>query len=686
MLFSNAMKRINFSSLRATFKKTHFPIYVLISINLLIGMAIVSDFGESWDEKHYIIYGEDSLSNYQLFGGEIKDINLGQGNLRYYGPSYIMFSNMFDNIAKYLFPSLNSVDVYHFMYFISFQIGIFSLYWINTRFMSPWPAVASCLLFSTQPLLFGHAFINPKDIPFLGLFLATIASGLSMVDRFVELDKEYSSTPIDGVEPQGRGTIGAALHVPLRYKPSIVKNISYLLIAMILLLILSYYMKEEINSIISHLLTQIASGNSYQFMSDFHQYFSENSPGYVNSEYINKGLVLFWRSYYYINFLIIVLLILINVHPPKSNFIKLWDTIKLYYKEIIFGLPKKIIRNFSIAHLLFAGLILGLSTSIRILGPAAGAIVSIIMLIELRHKSIAPVIAYFLIGSFVAYLTWPFLWGAPINRFVESLTTMSDFPWDGQVLFDGILYFASELPKIYLPTLLIIQFTEPLILFFAGGCALVIINSFKRKFIHRYVLILFLWFWFPLIIIIIKNPSMYDNYRQLLFLTPPIFIFSGIFLDMIYIRLDRFWIFGVFILVSITPGIIAGVRLHPYEYVYYNSLIGGVSGANGRYELDYWATSFREATEYINDIAVENARILVYGPVEIAKFYAREDLEFENVLSIEATRVADFDYALFSTRQYRGIPNKVKAKINGQIIFRVSREDSVFTFVQEISD
>ena len=36
--------------------------------------------------------------------------------------------------------------------------------------------------------------------------------------------------------------------------------------------------------------------------------------------------------------------------------------------------------------------------------------------------------------------------------------------------------------------------------------------------------------------------------------------------------------------------------LHPDEYVYYNALVGGVPGAAGRFKLDYWANSYREAT------------------------------------------------------------------------------------------
>jgi hypothetical protein len=37
------------------------------------------------------------------------------------------------------------------------------------------------------------------------------------------------------------------------------------------------------------------------------------------------------------------------------------------------------------------------------------------------------------------------------------------------------------------------------------------------------------------------------------------------------------------------------VELHPNAYVYFNSLVGGVRGAQGRFELDFWGTSLAEA-------------------------------------------------------------------------------------------
>jgi hypothetical protein len=43
------------------------------------------------------------------------------------------------------------------------------------------------------------------------------------------------------------------------------------------------------------------------------------------------------------------------------------------------------------------------------------------------------------------------------------------------------------------------------------------------------------------------------------------------------------------------------VGLHPYEYVSFNSLVGGTGGAQGRFELDYWGISLAEATRRLED-------------------------------------------------------------------------------------
>ena len=39
--------------------------------------------------------------------------------------------------------------------------------------------------------------------------------------------------------------------------------------------------------------------------------------------------------------------------------------------------------------------------------------------------------------------------------------------------------------------------------------------------------------------------------------------------------------------------------LHPYEYMYFSPLIGGVAGANGQYEMDYWGICNKPAGEWL---------------------------------------------------------------------------------------
>ena len=56
-------------------------------------------------------------------------------------------------------------------------------------------------------------------------------------------------------------------------------------------------------------------------------------------------------------------------------------------------------------------------------------------------------------------------------------------------------------------------------------------------------------------------------------------------------------------------------RYFPYEYIYYNRLTGGLAGARERFgpneATDYWANSYREGTQWINQNAGPQAKLLV---------------------------------------------------------------------------
>ncbi len=59
------------------------------------------------------------------------------------------------------------------------------------------------------------------------------------------------------------------------------------------------------------------------------------------------------------------------------------------------------------------------------------------------------------------------------------------------------------------------------------------------------------------------------------------------------------------------------IRFHPYQYIYYNSLIGGLPGAAERFGIseatDYWAVSYRQGLNWLNNHTM--GKINLYVPI-----------------------------------------------------------------------
>jgi hypothetical protein len=47
--------------------------------------------------------------------------------------------------------------------------------------------------------------------------------------------------------------------------------------------------------------------------------------------------------------------------------------------------------------------------------------------------------------------------------------------------------------------------------------------------------------------------------------------------------------------VGVASPVVEMVRLHPYQYVHFNHLVGGIEGADNKFMLDYWGLSFKQA-------------------------------------------------------------------------------------------
>ncbi len=164
---------------------------------------------------------------------------------------------------------------------------------------------------------------------------------------------------------------------------------------------------------------------------------------------------------------------------------------------------------------------------------------------------------------------------------------MSQFPFSKEVLFWGQRYGAEQLPRDFFPTIFSLQLTEPLLILFLA--AVIILGISLRRKQHSEAILLFSgWFLIPIIAIVASNSTLYDNARQLFFLFPPVFLVAGLSLDFAFKYLTGSLLRIIVLLIVLLPGLYPAIRLHPYEYVYYNSLVRGTGGAYRKFEMDYY--------------------------------------------------------------------------------------------------
>ncbi len=592
-----------------TFMKKRYTFLIFLIIAIL-GAFITPHFGESWDELKFYKYADLALNAYTTFPahGAVETFGNTYDN---YGPAFVMLVTL---AAKPLQIIFTESDARHYLYFLTFLAGIWAFYELAKRWLSQNAAVFSTLLFATQPLLIGHAFISPKDIPFLSFFLLSLHFGLRLFDSLQPLQlNELDSRP---------------------------KRTLTLLSALWLVLTCGLFLFTDSFHMLIMELVQSAKAGETNIISLIASDLSK-----VDAQiYIQRYFTLFlWaRSFLFL----------------LSTFALLFSTFRL--------LPKSTLR--SLLSIIFPAFLLGFTTSIRVLGPFAAVLVVYYAFRKHGKQSILPLAIYGISTLIAMYLTWPYLWANPIGHFIESIQVMSQYPWGGQVLFNGVEYSSTQLPYSYLPVLLGMQLTEPVwVLTLLGLFAEAIGGREKRELIALTVV----WFIIPLLGFIFTRSPLYDNFRQIFFIIPPVFMLAGV----VFEKIKNIKWQAALIVLCLLPGVVDAIRLHPYEYIYYNRFAGDVFR---KYELDYWGTSYREAANYLNETATENAVVWVDGPSHIFELYARSDIKVYS--DYEIKRADHYDYVVSTTRYNLDLTSYPDAKI----IYTIKRDSGILTVIKQL--
>ena len=262
---------------------------------------------------------------------------------------------------------------------------------------------------------------------------------------------------------------------------------------------------------------------------------------------------------------------------------------------------------------------------------------------------------FWVIGiSVTAYLSalilWPYALQNPIVNPWKSYQVMADFPTTLRQIFEGQSYWSDLLPWYYLPKY--ISITIPIIVLVGVVLFVLYSNQFFHSKQALYLSFVLFAIVFPVVFVIIKKSNLYGSWRHFLFIYPCIILFSAIGFSKLFSYFNNRYYRWVLVLMLILLGIHPlkfMIQNHPYYYLYYNQIVGGLKGAYGNYETDYYYHSMREGSEWLAnylETKKTNQAVKVGANFSIRWFF-RDQKNVETIYFPYAERSRhDWDYTI----------------------------------------
>ena len=288
------------------------------------------------------------------------------------------------------------------------------------------------------------------------------------------------------------------------------------------------------------------------------------------------------------------------------------------------------------------------------------------------------------LGYLIMGLLWPWSVQSPLNPLhaAEYFDTFFEKPWEE--LYEGRLIPVPDMPASYLPHLFLLKLPELMLaLGLIGTIGAIVAVTLRRVNVNRRAGLIVLLFAaiFPVALAMALRPALYNGLRHFVFVVPPFAVLGGLAAQWTvararaYGRLATGALAAVFI-AGIAAPIVGMMRLHPYEYTFFNALAGGVRQAQHEYMLDYWGLAFKQAADELRArLAAAGERppqgrrwvVAICGP----QSSAQEELgpQFETTFN---SKTADFVMSLgtFYCRHLSG-PILVSIERDGVVYARV---------------
>jgi len=258
-------------------------------------------------------------------------------------------------------------------------------------------------------------------------------------------------------------------------------------------------------------------------------------------------------------------------------------------------------------------------------------------------------------GYLLGLVFWPYALQDPLNNPLTALGEMSKFSTNIRMLFGGKMIVSDQVPWSYIPQWLFI--TTPVIIL--AGIILSPYLFVSKEYKFPQLAFLFFVALFPLFYIIYKKSPLYDGWRHLFFIYPPLMIIAALtfitFIGRMKNNAGKYGIVGLLVVGLLLPARWS-IANHPNQIVYFNELQGGIKGAYGNYETDYYMNSLKQGAYKLAELeklaTTKDSLIVGTNAVEpVIYYFSRINPRIKVVyLRYYQRYEKEWDYALFYTR------------------------------------
>jgi hypothetical protein len=274
--------------------------------------------------------------------------------------------------------------------------------------------------------------------------------------------------------------------------------------------------------------------------------------------------------------------------------------------------------NPQMRHVIGFGALTGAALGIKVLGLLLLGYVGIAILISIPEpmirtpwqartfiwRSLVRLVPALALAYGIMIVTWPWSALSPLNP-IRGLFSFAEFHYNIRTVLDGTVYRMATIPRIYVPVYILIKL--PLLMLAGAALAMIfaalpkLANGVVAYRARREIGVVAVAALFPVLCEVILHGPAFCGLRHFLFVLPPLAILAGVGLDSLLKRVSGVRLLApvalAVVLVGFSWNAITLYRLHPYEYLVFNPLVGGLEGASRRYATDYWFTIMPEAVD-----------------------------------------------------------------------------------------